>query len=576
MCNSAIDPIRLEILWNRLIAAVDEQAAVLLRTSFSPVVREAGDLAAAVFDGRGRMVAQSVTGTPGHINSTARAVEHFLREYPVDSLVPGDVLITNDPWIAAGQLLDICVLTPVFRKKRLIGFFASTCHAVDVGGYGVGAGAKDLYEEGLRIMPTKLYSAGRPNEELFKIIRSNVRDPIHVLGDISAQVGANETGGRRLVQLCDEYGLEDIESLSDAILARSEVATRAAISQLPSGVYEASSEIDGFDEPIRIKVAVIVEGDEITLDFSGTSMQTRYGINVVLNYTAAYATFAVRSALCPEVPNNTGSLKPIKVVAPEGCILNCTPPAPTAGRHIVGMFVPGPILMALAQVVPDRVMSEGAGAVWTVQIQGSDEAGRQYVTTMFTFSGGTGGRPMKDGLSTTAYPTGVSSIPIEILESTTPIVFERKEFRPDSGGPGKFRGGLGQTVEFRVNTGREWLLNAMVDRTRRPAQGLLGGRSGALGEITLADGTRIDTSARRQMNPSDRVIMHLPGGGGYGRPEERDVQRVLDDVFEGLVSLESAASDYGVVINADLTVDEEATSRARQLMRAAGHTEVRK
>lgn len=516
------DPIELEVLWQSLIATVNEQAKALQRAAFSPIVREAGDLANAVFDRRGRMVAQAVTGTPGHINSLARAASAVLEEYPPDTLVPGDVLITNDPYKTAGQLLDVTVLYPVFRGDRVIAFFGSTIHHTDVGGYGIGAGARDVFEEGLWIPICKLMKAGERNDDVWKFILSNVRQPDHMAGDLHAQMASGEVGAQRLLALCERHGLDDIEALADEIIDRSEAATRASIRELPAGTYHASAELDLADgSRIDIVCAVTVDADkgEITVDYAGSSGASPYGINVVKNYTHAYTTFAVRAVLNPELPNNHGSLAPIVVEAPVGSIVNAVSPQPCTARHVVGMFLPNALLKALAQIKPEQAMAEGSGAVWTMQVSGNHDDGRPFITAMFTYAGGVGARYAKPGLSAVSYPTGVSAVPVEVVEASAPIRFRRKELRPGSGGRGRQTGGLGQTIEFSVDTTKPWQLNAVTSRLAVPPQGIFGGEPGEAGAFTV-NGEAVRTQQRISLKPGDLVRLDLPGGGGYGAPED--------------------------------------------------------
>ncbi|HEV8299177.1 MAG TPA: hydantoinase B/oxoprolinase family protein [Acidimicrobiales bacterium] len=520
------DAVELEVLWQSLIATVNEQAKALQRAAFSPIVREAGDLANALFDRRGRMVAQAVTGTPGHINSLARAAAAILEEYPPDELEPGDVLITNDPYKTAGQLLDVTVLSPVWRKPsggddarpRVIGFFGSTIHHTDVGGYGIGAGARDVFEEGLWIPICKLLSRGERNRDVWKFILSNVRQPDHMAGDLHAQVASGEVGAQRLARLCDDHGLDDIETLADEVIRRSEDATRAAIRALTPGTYHASAVLDLADGSvieIRCAVTVDTEAGEVLVDYAGSSGASPAGINVVRNYTHAYTTFTVRSVINPEIPNNHGSLAPIKVEAPEGSIVNAVSPAPCTARHVVGMFLPNALLKALAQVKPEQAMAEGSGAVWTMQVSGSDDAGRPFITAMFTYAGGVGARAAKPGLSATSYPTGVAAVPIEVVEASAPVRFLRKELRPGSGGGGAQIGGLGQTIEFTVDTARPWQLNAVTSRLAVAPEGIFGGSAGAAGSFAV-NGEPVTTQARVTLRPGDVVRLDLPGGGGYG------------------------------------------------------------
>lgn len=512
-----MDGIELEILWSNLISIVSEQAKALQRIAFSPIVREAGDLASGLFDARGRMVAQANTGTPGHINSLASAGLALAAHFD-GKLVPGDIVITNDPWMSAGHFFDITVFCPIFRGPKLIGYIGSTIHHTDIGGYGIGAGARDIHEEGLWIPPSKLYEAGRPNALLHDIIRHNVRTPDHVFGDLAAQVSSGRAGGERLIALCERAGIPDIEELSDEIIRRSENATRDAIRKLPGGVWHGESR---FDVPggaiIELRTAVTIDNNagDITIDFTGSSGASPMGINVVMNYTHAYSTFAIRSCLNPELPNNHGSLAPIKVTAPTGSIVNAAYPSPLNARHVVGMFVPMPILKALHQVIPERVLAEGSGAVWTVQIQGKRATGEAFTSSMFNYSGGMGARATKPGPSATCYPTGVAAVPVEILEAAMPIVFDRRALRRGSGGKGRSQGGDGQIIEFHMNTQHPWWLNAVPSRLDRGPDGLAGGEPGAEGRF-LVNGEPFSDARKVQMNPGDRVLLETPGGGGFG------------------------------------------------------------
>ncbi|HWP16823.1 MAG TPA: hydantoinase B/oxoprolinase family protein, partial [Xanthobacteraceae bacterium] len=464
--------------------------------------------------------AQAVTGTPGHINSLAAAGKHFVEAFPTQTLEEGDVLITNDPWLSAGHFFDITVMVPAFHKNKLVGFFGSTIHHTDIGGYGVGAGARDVHEEGLWIPMLKLYERGAPNKVLHDIIRRNVRTPNEVFGDLAAQVSSGKLAAKRLSALLDRQGYDDIEMLSDEIISRSEAATRESIRKLKAGTYhgESSFDVPGGDV-VTLKTAVTVDPSEgtVTIDFTGSSGQSPYGINVVMNYTHAYSTFAIRSCLNPDLPNNYGSLAPIKVIAPEGCIVNCKYPAPVNARHVVGMYVSMPVLKALYHVIPERVLAEGSGAVWTIQIQGKTQTGEPFTSSMFNYSGGMGARRTKPGPSATCYPTGVAAVPVEVLEAAMPIVFDRKELRIGSGGAGASRGGDGQTISWRMRTQSPWLLNAVSSRTTLPPEGMGGGEAGAAGRFLVND-KPVSEARKLVMQPGDRVVLETPGGGGYGKP----------------------------------------------------------
>jgi len=544
--TGSLDLIAIEVLWNRLLSVCNEQQGALMRTAFSTIVRESQDLACAAFDTRGQMIAQSLTGTPGHINPMATGVRHFLAAYPPETLRPGDVFITNDPWMTAGQVNDFTVLSPVFRGERLVGYFANCCHSADIGGRVLSAEAHEVFEEGLRVPITKLFDQGAPNQELFKIIRANVRTPDETIGDLYAQTACNEVGARSLLQMMAEFSLDSIDPLSDEILARSEQAMRAAIRQLPNGRYENEVWSDGFEEPIRIRVAVTIEDEDIYIDFAGSSPQSQRGINVVLNYTHGYASFAMKAAITPEVPHNAGSFRPVHVSAPLGSILNCRPPAAVGSRHIVGHFLPGAIFGALASAMPGQLMAGGADPIWLNIFRGTwGQPDQPFMLSVFQV-GGMGARARKDGLNTTGFPSGVAGIPAEVIETLSPLVQHQRSLRMDSGGAGQYRGGLGQITEIGCRTG-VFSVSAMIDRTRFAAQGLEGGQAGALARLQLGD-EALPPKMLHRVPANSHVIFAPPGGGGYGDPYKRDPQKVLEDVVNGYISIEAAARDYGVTI----------------------------
>lgn len=557
-----IDPITLEILWNRLISIVNEQATALQNASFTTVVREAGDLSAGVFDTAGNMIAQAVTGTPGHINTMALAVRHFLQEYPWELLAEGDSLVSNDPWLTSGHLNDFTVVTPIFRQGVPVALFANTCHAVDVGGRMLGADARQVFEEGLYVPIMKLFRNGQPNQDLFRLIKQNVRTPELVEGDLRAQVGGNEVGGAKLLEFMEEYGFASLAPLSEAILSTSERAMRAAIAELPSGTFHHEIRMDGFDEPITVKIAVTVTGSDVYVDYAGTSPQCERGINVPFAYCVAYTTYPLKCAISPHVPNNEGSFRPVHIRAPEGCILNCQFPAPVGGRHIVGHFLSTAVFGALAQAIPDRVLADGAANIWITQFTGKDQGGKAF-TYVFFSSGGMGARPEKDGISATAFPSGIQGVPAEIIENVSPLVMEMRELVQDSGGPGKFRGGLGQEMVLSVRTAEPVVHSAMYDRTKFPALGFAGGQSGALGEFFLSDGTHPHPKAQYRLLPERKVVLRLPGGGGFFSSFTRDPELVRQDVLNGYVSLSAAREHYGVAFQDGREIDWEATQRLR-------------
>ncbi len=515
-----MDGVELELMWSNLRSVVTEQAKAMQRMAFSPVVRDAGDLAYALFDAKARMVAQADTGTPGHINCLAYT-GRYLAELFAGNIKPGDVLITNDPWKGAGHFFDITILAPIFRDGRLLGYVGSTNHHTDIGGIGVSVGGNDVHEEGLWIPPAKLYDEGKPNELLFQIIRRNVRTPDLISGDLAAQVASALGGGVALIEMCRRYKLDDIEQLSDEIISRSEQAMRNAIRACPGGSFVGETKFDitgGIVITLRSTVTVDNNAGEILVDFAGSSPQINRGINVVLNYTHAYSTFAVRSCLAPELPNNHGSLAPIRVSAPEGSIVNCKYPAPVAARHVVGMCVPMPIMKALHNVIPEKVLSEGPGAVWSAQVVGTGDDGEPFVSSQFSFSGGMAARFAKPGPNATCYPTGIGATPIEILEAESPIFFHERRIKRGSGGKGRSPGGDGQIIEFSVRTNKPWTLNASPSSIELPARGLAGGGDGTPGVFTVS-GVARENHGKTPMKAGDIIHMETPGGSGFGPPE---------------------------------------------------------
>ncbi|HXQ67902.1 MAG TPA: hydantoinase B/oxoprolinase family protein [Alphaproteobacteria bacterium] len=572
--NTALSQIHMQIMWSRLIAVVEEQAQTLMRTAFSTSVREAGDLSAGVFDRQGRMLAQAVTGTPGHVNSMATGVKHFLAVYPIDSMREGDHYITNDPWLTSGHLHDITVVTPTFKDGRPIALFANTIHVVDIGGLGMGPDGRQVYEEGLALPIMPLAREGEFNQDLLSIVRANVREPFQVEGDIFACAACNEEGGRRLLDMLGEFRLADVEALGDQIIEASRQATLNAIRKLKPGVYKNSLTMDGYDKPLTLSATMTIGYDGIHVDYSGTSQASAYGINVVLNYCTAYTAFGVRVLVAPEVPNNAGSLETITVSAPEGSVLNVKRPWAVAARHTVGHMLPDVVFGCLHQVIKGGVPAEGASSLWNPQIygggsmvdeveEGVDPSTLPQFSTVIFHCGGSGARPSKDGLDVTAFPSGVRTIPVEATETVAPIVFWRREFREESGGAGAMRGGLGQVIEIGGADGMPVSLLCNFERVKNPARGRNGGKSGAPGRVSLASGRPIRPKGRQTVPPRDRIRLELPGGGGFGRPETRDPARVADDVIDGIVSRESAEKIYKVALTAEGAVDWERTQALR-------------
>jgi N-methylhydantoinase B len=575
MRERSIDPVTLEVIWNRLLSVANEQQDTLMRTAFSTIVRESQDLACGMFDTKGRMIAQSVSGTPGHINAMATSMRHFLAAYPAETLTAGDVLMTNDPWMTAGQINDITITTPIFKNGRIVALFANTCHSADIGGRILSAEAREVYEEGLRIPIMKLFDRGEPNKVLLQIVRSNVRQPDEVVGDFYAQAACNDTGGRALLEMMDEFGLESIDPVAEEIVRRSEAAVRAEIRKLPNGEWRSETWSDGFEEPVVIRCSVRIAGDEISIDFAGSSPQSTRGINVVLNYTHAYASFAVKAAIYPDVPHNEGSFRPVHVTAPPGSILNALDPAPVASRQAVGHFVPSAIFAALAGALPGRLMAPSADPIWLSVWRGQNPS---FTMTIFQV-GGAGARPTKDGLSAVGFPSGVAGVPAEVIESLSPVVMRRRQLWTDSGGAGTWRGGLGQLTEFTRRDDGRWSVSCIVDRTKYQAPGLLGAKPGAAGKLVLDDGTCPNPKAMIELKSNQVVCLNTPGGGGYGDPLRRDPELVRRDVIAGYVSPEAAAADYGVVVRftgnheelvrlpEQWVIDQEATAALRRSLR---------
>jgi N-methylhydantoinase B len=482
----------------------------------------------------------------------ATSMKHFLAAFPPDKLAPGDVLITNDPWQTAGQINDITITTPIFRNGKMVALFANTCHSADIGGRILSAEAREVFEEGLRIPIMKLFDGGEPNKILMQIVRTNVRQPDEVIGDFYAQTACNDAGGRALLEMMDEFGLDSIDAISEEIIQRSEAAVRGEISKLPDGEWHNETWSDGFEEPIVLRCAVKVAGDEIFIDFTGSSPQSTRGINVVLNYTHAYASFAIKAAICPDVPHNEGSFRPVHVSAPPGSILNALDPAPVASRQVIGHFIPSAIFAAMSGAMPGRLMAPGADPIWLSVWRGQDPS---FTLTVFQV-GGTGARPTKDGLNAVGFPSGVAGVPAEVIESLSPVVLKRRQLRPDSGGAGTWRGGLGQLTEFTRRGEGKWSVSSIADRTEYAAPGLLGGQAGATGEVSLENGTRLHAKALMDLKVADVVHIDLPGGGGYGDPLKRDFEKVRWDVIDGYVTPQEAESKYGVMVTYNGNADD--------------------
>ena len=563
------DPITLEILWRRLISIVDEADASVARTAFSSLLRDAHDYTCIFTDSQGREVVQGTLATPGQIGAMALGVKNIVNMFPLDSYKPGDVFITNDPWLLAGHLNDICVMSPIFYKDKVIGFTACVFHHSDVGGR-VASDNHDVYEEGLFIPLLKLYDGGVLNESVMNLIRWNVRTSEEVIGDIRSQVAANYVCSQSMAEMMRDVGLDIIEDLADEIIGRTEKTMRDAIEKVPDGVYpyEGIVEGPGGRGDIKIKIAVEVKGSDITVDFDGSGPQVDWGGNVVYNFTYAYVAFAMKSIFNPDLPNNEGCARPITMKAPEGSVVNCRFPAAVAARLQVGHFMTEMIYRALAPAISNQVLADSGGTpAWMNVFYGKRHSGQKFYAVLIR-GGGLGANYRQDGHLTSIFPANGANVPAEIFESDTPLIVEKRELITDSGGPGKTRGGISRQIVFKVPDGEyapipPVAIGTQGGRFRHPAQGLFGGKAGSKSLFLINDKVQ-DPGTLNFANPGDRIIFFNPGGGGYGNPLERDPELVESDVIDGYVSLEKAREDYGVVIDPQtLKVDLKATQKLR-------------
>lgn len=540
--------IRYQVMWDRLTTIVEEQARTLIRTGFSVSTREAGDVSAGVFDLQGRMLAQAVTGTPGHINSMAMSVGHFIEKFPIKKMKEGDVFLTNDPWKGTGHLHDIVVVTPTFKNGRVVALFACTTHVVDIGGIGMAPDGKQIYHEGLYIPLMYLFKAGQLNETLIDFVHYNCRESKQVEGDIYALANCNDVGSDRLRAMMVQYKIEDLNELAETIIESTRNAMRAAISKLPITTTTNTMKIDGYDEEIVLKAKLSVVNDTIVIDYEGSSPISDFGINVPKCYTDAYTSFGVKCVVAPEVPNNAGSLAHIIVKAPEGCILNAPHPCAVVARSSIGHMLPDVVFGCLHKLLPGRVPAEGTSCLWNLRLGAGHgittrDPNTKLENTTFTamsfHSGGAGARPNKDGLSATPFPSGVRNVPVEVLEAITPIVIWRKELRQNSGGAGQFRGGLGQRMVVGNREKAEFAIFGTFDRVKNPARGRDGGKPGATGSLTLTSGKKLKGMGRQVIPMGEELIIEMPGGGGYGNPKSRDRKKIMEDIRAGLVSADN-------------------------------------
>lgn len=539
------DPITLQVLWSRLVALVDESAAALIRTSFSTVLRESNDFACVLLDPNGKALAQSTLSIPSFIRTLPKTVQHFLEIFPPETLKPGDVLLTNDPWIGTGHLPDITIAKPIFRNGKLVAFSGSSGHLPDIGGKIRSPDPQELYEEGLRIMPCKMMEEGKLNEFLFFMIRNNVRVPDMVVGDFMAHLAAANTTEMRLLSLMDEYQIDDLNSLASEIYQRSQKVMEDAISQkLRPGIYRHEVHGDGANEnePITIKCAVHVNEKSIRVDYDGTSPQVSKALNVVPTYTYAFTSYALKCLLCPDLPNNEGCFIPIEVVAPEGTILNPKFPASVGARALTGHLLPEAVMGALSELLPEVVLAPSSSPMWGMNLTGFTKSNEKFAG-LFFLNGGMGAGATHDGCHCTSFPSNLSNTPTEVLENLFPIRIEQKSIRKDTGGSGQYRGGSGQSLDIRLLSPAPMTLGFMADRTKFPGKGLKGGQPGDRGSVML-NGIEISPKAQLRANTDSLVTLNTPGGAGFGNSQDRDHSSVAEDVEEGYVSLEKAKSDY--------------------------------
>jgi N-methylhydantoinase B len=533
--QQTFDAVTLEVLWRRLISCADEAAAALVRTSFSTLVRESYDFSCIIADERGQSLVQASQSIPSFIGTLPQTVKHFLKEFPIEALKPGDVLITNDIYQGTGHLPDLSVAKPIFFKGRVVGLAASTAHLPDIGGKIRSPEPREVFEEGFQIPIMKLMSEGEPDATLIRLLRKNVRVPDQVIGDLWAQVVALDMMENRTIALMEAYGLDSFRGLADEIHGRCERAMRAAIRELPDGTYESSLKTDGLmEEPVHLQMALTVAGDSIEIDYAGSSPQVDRAINVAMCYTFAYTVYGVKCCTIPHLPNNEGSFKAITVKGPEGCIVNPVFPASGGSRMLVGHYLPMLVFRCLGKMVPERVMADCGAPLWGMNSSGVNADGRPYAN-MFFFNGGMGASFKRDGPTCLSWPSNVSSTSAELCEQVSRFRIHYKRLRVESGGSGMHRGGLGQEVLFESRSDRLVAVSFLAERTVFPAAGLEGGDQGAPGVLEI-NGRRVDPKSQYVLKKGHTVLMATPGGGGYGKPEARSEAALAEDLAEGYMS----------------------------------------
>jgi len=563
------DPITLEILWRRLISIVDEADGSVARTAFSSLLRDAHDYTCMFTDRFGRELAQGTFATPGQSGAMALGIKNLVNKYPHDHYNPGDAFITNDPWALAGHLNDVCVMSPIFYKDKLVAFTACVFHHSDIGGR-VASDNHDVFEEGLFIPFVKLYDKGMLNESVLDLIRWNVRTSDEVIGDIRSQIAANHVCGEKICQMLKESDLENLDDLADQVIGLTEKSMREEIAKIPDGIYRTRGVIEQMkgNGDIVIEAKVEIKGSDIIVDLDGSSGQVNWGGNVVYNFTYAYVFMAIKSMFAPDIPNNEGCAKPIMLTAPEGTVINCRFPAAVAARMGVGHFLTEVIYRALSDVLPDKVIAASGGTPAAMNVFYGKRKDAKPWHSVIIRGGGMGAGARNDGNYVYIFPANGANTPVEIFESDTPLIVEKREILSDSGGIGKMKGGLGKREIFKVPDD-EYApippvnLGIQSGRYIYPAEGLFGGKPGARAQF-LVNGVPGNSYGLTQLTPGDVVTIDAPGGGGYGNSVERDPEMVLNDVLEGYISFESARSDYKVAIDPKtLEIDEEETKKLR-------------
>ncbi len=527
------DALAFQVLWARLRALMNEAGATLRRTAFSFPTRESNDFATVMMDVHGDSIGQSAQSIPSFIATLPLTTKAILTTRRPEAWRPGDVVLTNDPWIGAGHLPDVSVVQPLFLDDRLVAFIGSITHVSDIGGMLFGGQSTTVFEEGLRFPPTLIQTADGPNQTFFDIIRANTRVPDEVIGDVHAMIAANDIAIRKVAQFLAEAGLHDLDTFGRDVQAFSEAAMRKAIAAVPPGVYRRTVFADGYDKPIRLQCAVHVNGDEVVVDYEGSSPEVPYPLNGVHNFTFAYSVYPLKCAIGPDIPNNSGTLRPFTVNAPQGSVLNCRYPAPVGLRHINGQYLQAAIFGALAEVIPEQVIAESGSPSVIAVISGKDAAGESFVVYLY-LSGGMGARATLDGLSAVNFPATITNVPVEVAEQAAPIVIECKELRTGSAGAGRQRGGFGQVVRIRNAAPSAITVSLLTDRLKQAPRGFAGGADGAIGSVYLESGKPIEPKGYTIVDLGDCVVIETPGGAGYGDPATRAAELIDGDRAVGL------------------------------------------